>query len=185
MKRWFISVVVLILAIGSAGCKTMNPNPNVSKLSPEGKAAYYGNIFLEGVEKAQQQTAALVGTSGITKADVQPAMDVYLQIGKGGQDFAHALRAIDQSNVTSADKQAAALRAREAVDAFEGSLRSLTVRVDNPAVRAKVDAIINTLKLGMALLDVVQRIAPFLPATPTPVAVPKTQAWMGGFAYAC
>jgi hypothetical protein len=157
MKRIrLIPLLALVWLLGCAG------NP-AAKLSPEGKAAYFGEAFMSRVEQAQTQTIALVGQAGITKADVTPAVEVFVKIGKGGQDLAAALKVIDESNVT-ADQQAAAVRVRTALDVFQNLLTSLTVRVSSESARARITQIVEAVKLGAALFDVVQRLAPFLPA---------------------
>lgn len=159
--RMKTTAALLVAALCAASCAN---NP-AAKLSPEGKAAYYGERFMSGVEQAQAQTIALVGQYGITKADVTPAVEVFVQIGRGGQDLAAALKVIDDSNVTS-DQQSAAVRARAALTAFQDLLTAATVRVSSEAARTRIAQILTALKLGAALFDVVQRLAPLLPTTP-------------------
>lgn len=155
-------IILGALIIAGSACGG-NPAPN---MSPEAKAAFYGEKFLSLVEQAQAQTIALVGQAGITKADVTPAVEVFVQIGRGGQDFAAALKVIDESNVT-ASQQAAAVRVRAAVTAFQDLLGQVTVRVSSEATRTRIAQVVAALKLGAALFDVVQRITPFLSETPT------------------
>jgi hypothetical protein len=171
--RKFLLIALTLIASACAN----NPAAN---LSPEGKAAFFGNQFLESVERAQAQTIALVGTNGVTRADVTPAVEGFVKIGQGGQQFAQALRAIDASNVTTADKQAAAVRAHNALIAFEGVINSLTVNVIKPELRTKIDGIIKSLQLAVSLFDVMQYITPFLPKTAAPV---KVISFNGGLIY--
>lgn len=158
MKRITVSAFLLLATFGCAG------NP-AAKLSPEGKAAYYGEAFMSRVEQAQTQTIALVGQAGITKADVTPAVEVFVQIGRGGQELASALKVIDESNVT-ADKQAAAVRVKAALTVFQQLLTNINVKVSSEAARARIGQVLDALKLGAALFDVVQRLAPLLPTAP-------------------
>lgn len=158
MKRITVSAFLLIVTFGCAG------NP-AAKLSPEGKAAYYGEAFMSRVEQAQTQTIALVGQAGITKADVTPAVEVFVQIGRGGQELAAALKVIDESNVT-ADKQAAAVRVKTALAVFQALLTNINVKVSSESARVRIAQVLDALKLGAALFDVVQRLAPLLPTAP-------------------
>lgn len=175
-------LILIALTLVASACAN-NPAAN---LSPEGKAAFFGNQFLEAVERAQDQVIALVGQNGVTRADVTPAVEGFVKIGQGGQDFANALRAIDNSNVTSTEKQSAAVRAQAALVAFEGVVSSLTVRIEKPELRSKIDSIIKSLRLAVSLFNVMQYISPFLPQPTQPVnapAVPKV-LFLGGLNYA-
>lgn len=156
------NVPAILLALGLAFSFGCSHNAAVVKLSPEGKAAFYGEAFMARVEQAQDQTIGLVGVANITRADVTPAVEVFVKIGKGGQALAADLKVIDESNVT-ADKQAAAVRVRAAVDAFQGLLANLNVQVSSEAARARIAQIVAAVKLGAALFDVIQRISPLLP----------------------
>ncbi len=172
MKRLSLLLIVLLFA----GCGGKLP----PDLSPEARAAYYGEAFMARVEQAQTQTIALVGQAGITRADVTPAVEVFVQIGKGGQGLAAALKVIDESNIT-ADKQSAAIKARAALDVFQNLLNTATVRVTSEAARARIAQVIAAVKLGAALFDVVQRLAPLLP-TQTPSSRIHEPVLVGGMA---
>jgi hypothetical protein len=139
-------------------------NNPAAKLEPVAKVAYYGERFMAGVEEAQNQTIALVGQFGITRADVTPAVEVFLQIGRGGQDLAAGLKIIDESTAFDT-QQAAAVRVRLAADTFTSLLTTVTARVTHEGARTRIAQILSTVKLGVALLDVVQRLGPFLPQT--------------------
>jgi hypothetical protein len=171
MRRLTYGVIGTMLCLVLASCQTScaKQNPEVAKLSPEGKAAYYGEKFLRLVEQAQDQTIALVGTNGITKADVAPAVEVYVQIFQGGKELAAALKIIDESKITEA-QQSAAVRVRASLDAFQDLLNGITVHVSSERTRTLIDQIIKGLKLGAALFDVVTQIGPFVPASPPPVS---------------
>jgi hypothetical protein len=182
-RRLVTAVPLGLLMVLSAFC-AHNPAAN---LAPVGKAAYYGDKFMRGVEEAQNQTIGLVGQFGITRADVTPAVEVFVKIGRGGQDMAAALKVIDESTVFSA-QQDAATRVRAAADTFSTLLTTVTARVSSETARTRITQILDAVKLGISLLDVIQRIAPLLPQPGLPPVVKAgdpltlafTPAWAGG-----
>jgi hypothetical protein len=181
-RRLITAFPLALLMVVASGC-AHNPAAN---LAPVAKAAYYGEKFMSGVEEAQNQTIALVGQFGITRADVTPAVEVYVKIGRGGQDMAAALKVIDESTVFS-EQQDAAVRVRAAADTFSALLTTVTSRVSSEGARTRITQILDTVKLGVALLDVIQRIAPLLPPKPVPALIKAgdrtlafTPAWAGG-----
>jgi hypothetical protein len=152
------NILAVIAMIGLVACGN---NP-AAKLSPEGKAAYYGEKFMSVVEQAQKQTIALVGTGSITRESITPVVEVYGQIGKAGQELANALDIVDKSNVT-ADKQAAAVRVRTIMLTAQDLLNNLVLKAGNDETRESVIRILNGLKMAASVFDVIQSISPFLP----------------------
>lgn len=148
-------------------------NKNVQTLSPEGKVAYYGERFMSVVERAQQQTISLVGQNGITREDVTPAVQIFGQIGKAGQQLATALDTIDKSNVT-ADKQAAALRVREILTVTQGLINQMAAQVTSTTARQQIFKILDALEMASAIFNVIQSVSPLLPPpTNTGAFIPR------------
>lgn len=170
-----VFVTFLSLGFGASSC-AHNPAPTVSAVV--GQSAFYGEKFLSVVEEAQKQTIASVGTAGITHADVTPAVEVFVQIGKAGQKMAAGLRLIDAAK-TDVEKLAAAKSVDDAVQSIQGLSGTLLVHVTSDAVRVRVNQIVSALKLGAALLDVYRQIAPLLPAGGTPPTAWLIPAAMG------
>lgn len=163
-RRRVKSLIVAILAIGLvAGCAKTPPN-----ISPEGRVAYHGERFMAAVERAQQDTIALVTAGTITKAQAAPAVETFVRIGLGGQRLAAALAVIDSSQVTES-KVEAAQRVRQVVTEFQHALTGLTVRVDTESARERITRIVTSLGLSMTLLDIVQAVSRVLPVPMSPV----------------
>jgi hypothetical protein len=148
------------VALAAVGCAARQaPAP---QLSPVGKAAYYGEQFLAAVEHAQNDTIALVDGGTFTRAQVDPAIRVFVSIGKAGQTTAQALRVIDTT--TDAVQKAGAAKT---VDASVASMQTLLLGIakdlSNDAARARVLQIVDALRVGASLLDVLRVVAPYLP----------------------
>lgn len=169
--------VIGALVLGLVACGKTPPT-----LSPEGKAAYYAEKFLSAVEQAQNETIALHTAGTISKPDADAVVRVFVGIFQGGKALADALDVIDQSNVT-AEKQTAAQRVDIAMKAFSAALTGITVNVASPTARARIQQVLDGLKLAAQLLDVYRVIGPLLQPGAEPPPIPLARhSLTGGYA---
>jgi len=164
-KRMFVVVVASLMLVS---CATFG-NPRAAQLSPEGKAAYYGNQFMKAVEEAQNEVIRLVDSKSLTREQATPVIQTFVAIGRYGVEFANALEVIDRANATAVEKATAAERVRIALATFQTYLNELTIRVETEDARNRIAGIVRTLRIGALLLDVMRFVSPFMPQSMTPV----------------
>jgi hypothetical protein len=175
--RWFIHrfrflVLPLVMLTFACGGNAVTTLP----ASPEGKIAVYGERFATGLRDAQRVIIAWADASG-NQAVAAPAVRVFIEVGKRGQELADVLDLIDKTNVT-AEKQSLALRARGIISVIVESLTTVAVDLGNLEARKRVaDAIMKF--VNSPLYTLVEMLGPLVvkmttstTATPTLVSRP-------------
>lgn len=154
MKRKAASLVVVIcLAVGTAGCPKNKPN---IQTNPVGAVAAYG-LDVTNAVRAVQSTVILAEQSKLISTDqARKVILVTRQMGLKSQELAAALTELDKLNVGDLSRAALLTKVGFILKAMNQLIVQTLVPIDNADLRTQLSTILNDvgdllLKLSAAL----------------------------------